>query len=190
MPGYLANLLLTDAIADRLAHRIAAAFSTIPDARGWLYSAGLLGVYAAIALSVGFYGGFVSVEVQTSRRIVAGVAIASLFFPGITEELFFRVLLLPHPAENAAPQAVGLWFWSSLALFVLYHPLNAFTFFPRGRKTFVNPVFLFSAALLGAVCALVYLQTGSIWPSVAIHWAVVVAWLLLFGGYEKLYSSR
>lgn len=186
MPGYLANLLLTDAIA----RRIAAAFSTIPDARSWLYSAALLGTYAAIALSVGFYRGFVSVEVQASRRIAAGVAIASLFFPGITEELFFRVLLLPHPAENAAPLVLSLSFWGSLVLFVAYHPLNAFTFFPRGRKIFVNPVFLFSAALLGAVCAIAYLQTGSIWPSVAIHWAVVAAWLLLFGGYGKLYASR
>lgn len=50
-----------------------------------------------------------------------------------------------------------------------------------------NLVFLLLAALLGFVCSVAYLQSGSLWTSVVIHWLAVVVWLLLLGGYKKLY---
>jgi predicted Abi (CAAX) family protease len=82
-----------------------------------------------------------------------------------------------------------LWFWGclSLFLFVVYHPLNALSFFSRGIETFFNRIFLTLAALLGMLCSLTYLQSGSLWTPVVIHWLVVVVWLLLLGGYRKLY---
>jgi predicted Abi (CAAX) family protease len=76
----------------------------------------------------------------------------------------------------------------SLVLFVVYHPLNALTFYPVGRSTFMNPVFLLLAAVLGVACSIAYLLFGSIWPAVAIHWLAVTAWLLLLGGYRRLYG--
>ncbi|MFB2837851.1 type II CAAX prenyl endopeptidase Rce1 family protein [Floridanema evergladense] len=83
-----------------------------------------------------------------------------------------------------------VWFWGSLSLvlFIIYHPMNAVTFFPAGRKTFFNPIFLLLAAVLGIVCSVVYLQSGSLWLPVIIHWLVVVVWLVFLGGYKQLHD--
>jgi predicted Abi (CAAX) family protease len=171
-----------------LARRVSMAFLTIPDFSDGLVAVMLVLVYTAIALPVGFWSGFLKIDVQTSQRIIFGVLIGCLLTPGITEEILFRVLMLPHPEENAS--GLMLWFWGcgSLALFLVYHPLNALTFYPVGRSTFRNPVFLLLAAVLGAACTIAYLQSGSLWPPVAIHWLVVTVWLLLLGGYRRLYG--
>jgi predicted Abi (CAAX) family protease len=179
--GYLANL----PAAGALAARAGAAVSTIPGAAGWLVSVALLGIYALIALPVGFKLGFIQVEVLKSRRTVAQILAGSFLMPGISEEFFFRVLLLPHPAENASLGAQWLWGCVSLTLFVVYHPLNIFA---AGHDTiFRTPVFLLSAALLGVACTVAYLHTGSLWVPVVIHWIIVAVWLVLLGGYKKLY---
>lgn len=180
MTNYLVGLLV--------ARRISMAFSTIPDFTDWLVAVMLVLAYTAIALNVGFRSGFLTVDVQTSKPTIAGVLVGCLLSPGLTEELFFRVLILPHPEENAS--GLALWFWgcASLALFVVYHPLNALTFYPVGRSTFMNPVFLLLATVLGAACTVAYLQSGSLWTPVAIHWLAVTVWLLLLGGYRRLYG--
>jgi len=171
-----------------LARRVSIAFSTIPDFTDWLVAARLVVVYTAIALPLGFWSGFLKIDVQTSWRTIVGVLIGCLLTPGITEEICFRVLILPHPEENAS--GLMLWFWggASLALFVVYHPLNGLTFYPLGRSTFLNPVFLLLAAVLGAACSIAYLESGSMWPPVAIHWLAVTVWLLLLGGDRRLYG--
>jgi predicted Abi (CAAX) family protease len=176
------------ALFDLLARRLTHAFSTIPDFTDWLVVALLVLVYSAIALPIGFSSGFLKVDVQTSGPIIAGVLASCLLSPGLTEEVFFRVLILPHAFENAS--GLMLWFWGclSLVLFVVYHPLNALTFYPVGRSTFMNPVFLLLAAVLGVACSIAYLQSGSIWPAVVIHWLGVTVWLLLLGGYRSLYG--
>ena len=76
-----------------------------------------------------------------------------------------------------------------MLVFAIYHPLNALTFFPTGRKIFVRPIFLSLAALLGIICVIVYWQSGSLWLSVILHWIVVAAWLAFLGGYNSLYCS-
>ena len=171
-----------------LARRISIAFSTIPDFTDLLVTVMLVLIYTTIALNVGFRSGFLTIDVQTSKPTIAAVLIGCLFSPGLTEELFFRVLILPHPEENAS--GLVLWFWGcvSLALFIVYHPLNALTFYPVGRSTFTNPVFLLLATILGGACSIAYLQSGSVWPAVAIHWLAVTVWLLLLGGYRRLYG--
>jgi len=177
--------------------RLTMAWLTFPDLKSWGIGALLLLLYTLIALPLGFGTGFLHRQqadgerqpLSLSRKAIAGVLMASLLTPAISEELVFRVLLLPHPTEDIG--AIAQWLWSaiSLFLFVVYHPLNAFTFFPVGRKTFVDPVFLLLAALLGIVCTLTYQQSGSLWIPVAVHWLAVVVWLLLLGGYEKLYAE-
>ncbi|MCU0541789.1 MAG: CPBP family glutamic-type intramembrane protease [Oscillatoriaceae cyanobacterium Prado104] len=176
------------ALLELLADRLSTAVATIPDFTDWLVAIAIALVYTAIALTVGFRSGFLKIDPQTSPPTIIAVAIACLFSPGISEEIGFRVLMLPHPNENVS--GLVLWFWgcASLALFVVYHPLNALTFYPAGRPTFMNPVFLFLAAVLGAACAGAYLQSGSVWPAVAIHWLAVTVWLLLLGGYSRLYG--
>lgn len=175
-------------LLDLLARRLTLAFSTIPDFTDWLVAAMLVLAYTAIALPVGFWSGFLKIDVQTSWPTITGVLIGCLLTPGLSEEVFFRVLILPHPGENASGLMLWFWGWASLVLFVVYHPLNALTFYPIGRSTFMNPVFLLLAAILGVACSIAYLQSGSIWPAVAVHWLAVTAWLLLLGGYRRLYG--
>jgi len=89
--------------------------------------------------------------------------------PAVTEELFFRVLLLPQTTENLSTSALWIWLCISLSLFILYHPLNALSFALRGVETFSNSVFLVLAALLGVICSLAYIQSGSLWTPAMIH---------------------
>ncbi|MCA1993928.1 MAG: CPBP family intramembrane metalloprotease [Coleofasciculus sp. S288] len=171
-----------------LAHRLTAAVSTLPDLEAWLYAAVLLLAFTIIALPVGFQRGFLPCEaLRMSWKTIIGIIATSFLMPAVTEELFFRVLLLPHPTENVSGS--GLWFWGCISLvsFIIYHPLNAMTFFPQGVETFFNWIFLLLAALLGLICSLTYLQSGSLWTPVAIHWLVVVVWLVFLGRYKRLY---
>lgn len=169
-----------------LVHRLTAAFSTIPDLEAWAWTALLLCLFTIISLAVGFKFNFLQVKVETASSTVVSVIPMTLLIPGLLEETVFRVLLLPHPAENPSIQVQLLWGLGSLAIFIISHPLNGLTFYPARLKTFTNPVFLSLAGLLGLVCTLAYWQSGSIWTPIAIHWLIVVIWLLGLGGYQKL----
>lgn len=172
-----------------IVHRLIEAISTLPNTQAWLYAAVLSLVYLIIALPIGFQQGFLQFEVlRASWKTIIGVIAIAWVTPALTEELFFRVLLLPRTTEQVSESGLWLWGLVSLALFIVYHPLNALTFFPRGLGTFFNWVFLLLAALLGIVCTLTYLHSGSLWIPVVIHWLAVVVWLLLLGGYRRLYG--
>lgn len=179
----LANLPIITVIA----HRLGAAISNLPTLEAWLYAAGLLLLYAIVALPIGFLGRFIQVEiVRASWQTTIGIIVTSFLSPAITEEVFFRALFLPRTEENVSVSLLWLWGGISLVIFIVYHPLNALSFFPRGLKTFFNAAFLILAALLGIVCSLAYIQSGSLWTPVVIHWLVVVVWLLFLGGYRRL----
>lgn len=172
-----------------LVQRLVAAWQTPVTWEAWLYAVGLLGIFSAITVPVAFRLGFVRVtDSQLTVKDKVAVTGVALFMPAIFEEVVFRVLLLPHPTEGASSEMQWLWGAIALLIFVLFHPLNSVTFFPASRATFLQPIFLVAAGFLGAVCSLSYLQSGSLWPPVVIHWVVVVVWLLLLGGYERLYS--
>lgn len=172
-----------------LVYRLITAISTLPSAQACLYSAVLLLLLTLISLPLGFYFGFLQVYIlKAPRRTVVSVAAGSLL-TALSEELFFRVLFLPQPHESAT--LVVQWFWGgvSLLIFIIYHPLNALSFYPQGRHLFFNPIFLLLAAFLGIACTLAYLQSSSFWLPVAIHWLTLLVWLLFLGGYGKLNSE-
>lgn len=173
-----------------LRDRLEIAGLTVPTGESWLVGLGLTGIYALVALAIGFPTGFLQV---TPAGLPWGQKVAlagrALITPAILEELFFRGLLLPHPGEQATLTTQLTWSIISLLLFVIYHPLNGFSFFPPGRNTFVQPTFLVLAALLGAVCTIVYLYSGSLWLPVILHWVVVAVWLLELGGYHRLQET-
>jgi predicted Abi (CAAX) family protease len=172
-----------------LVQRLVCAWQTPVTLEAWLYAAALLGIYSMITVPVAFRLGFVRVSAsQLSVKDQVRVIAIALVMPSIFEEVVFRVLLLPHPGEGTSPDVQWLWGAIALLIFVLFHPLNSFTFFPASRTTFLNPIFLMAAGFLGVVCSLSYWQSGSLWPPVVIHWIIVVVWLLFLGGYEKLYS--
>ncbi|BAZ42408.1 abortive infection protein [Calothrix sp. NIES-4101] len=159
----------------------------IPRLQDWLIICVALIIYSLIALPLGFKFGFLQLQIWTGNWLEKYLLVLRcLFLPAIVEELFFRVLLLPHPSEIINWWQWSMWGMLSLFLFVVYHPLNAKTLFKAGFPTFFNRVFLGLAALLGIACTIAYAITGSLWVVVLIHWAVVVVWLIIFGGMVKL----
>jgi predicted Abi (CAAX) family protease len=153
-----------------ITHCFSAAVSTIPDAEAWLHFVALLRLFTIIALPIGFQWEFLQIEVlRASWQTITGIITTSLVMPAVTEELFFRVLLLPQTTENLSTSALWIWLCISLSLFILYHPLNALSFALRGVETFSNSVFLVLAALLGVICSLAYIQSGSLWTPAMIH---------------------
>ena len=166
-----------------LVARLHRAIATMPNNNG-RHSVILVGIYILFASILGFATHFLSWKPQPVATVFR-IAITSLVAPAILEELFFRVLLLPDPLDVSFKS----YLWRSLLslfLFIIYHPLNALTFFPQGRKVFFNRIFLVLAASLGIVCTITYWQTGSIWLPVLIHWVTVAVWLSYFGGLNKL----
>ncbi|BAY80079.1 abortive infection protein (plasmid) [Nostoc linckia NIES-25] len=162
----------------------------IPTFQDWLVVVLLLVIYSAIAIPIGLKFKFLQIQIWSANWIDQSLLILRcLFMPAIVEELVFRVFLLPHPTEIINWFNWVLWAFVSLLLFVAYHPLNAKTFFKKGLPTFFNLVFLGLAALLGLICTVAYALTGSLWAIVLIHWAVVVVWLIVFGGIGKLTDS-
>jgi predicted Abi (CAAX) family protease len=163
--------------------RLWAGMVTLPHLGGWLAILGLLSAYSLVALPIGFISGFLTLN-SCDRSIGKNMrSLLQLFFlPALLEEILFRLLLIPHPIETAISSDSYLWLVISLGLFIIYHPLNALTFYMPGNPTFMDWRFLVLTGLLGIVCAIVYLLSGSIWSAVFIHWLVVVAWLKVFGG--------
>jgi predicted Abi (CAAX) family protease len=165
-----------------LIHRTTRAILTIPNWKNWGWAIAMLCLYGLLYLPIGFATGFLSWQVQSSGWAVLEVLAGAFLMPGLTEELLFRVLLIPHPTESVRPEM--RWFWSgfSWVAFLLYHPFNI----QFGAPAFFStPVFLLGAGLLGILCTSAYLQSGSLWVPVVIHWLIVVVWLLLFGGLQR-----
>ena len=165
----------------------------LPNFREWLITIALLLLYGLIAVPIGFQQQFLQLTMPfagLSRWQAVGVCLKLLWLPAIVEELVFRVLLIPHPTEGADLLTTSLWAIASLVLFVLYHPLNAILFYPIGYPTFFRAMFLLMAALLGIICTAAYLLTGSLWAIGFIHWIVVLIWLQLLGGHQRLGSQK
>jgi predicted Abi (CAAX) family protease len=189
MPHTPFIILQVNHLIDKIWYRLNVATLTLPKIKDWQRTALLLLVYTAVALPVGFYWGFLKFEpIAISYRSIIEIIAICFATPAIAEELFFRVLLLPHFTEKVSRSSQLVWAGVSLIAFIAYHPLNGMTFFPAGLETFKNPIFLLLAALLGIVCTLAYLPSGSLWASVVLHWLVVITWLLLLGGYSLLNS--
>ncbi len=105
----------------------------------------------------------------------AMLAAIALVIPSLGEEIVFRGLLDPG-RDGSALGGLG-----ALALFVAWHPAQGAFDLPSAQPVFWEGWFLASVALLGAWCAAWTRWTDSLWPAVATHWVVVVAWKSLFG---------
>ncbi len=165
-------------------NRFINALTTAPSLSDWELTMGCLAIYGLLAILIGFPSQFLSWNTSAKNRVQ--LALLAFFAPALIEEIAFRILISPHPSEEATPEICWFWGGFSLFLFIIYHPLNALTFYRQGYPTFLNPIFLTLAALLGLVCTLVYGFTGSLWPPVLIHWVAVVIWLCWLGGIERL----
>ncbi|MEB3265748.1 MAG: CPBP family glutamic-type intramembrane protease [Cyanobacteriota bacterium] len=167
--------------------RLSDGLSTAGWARNLPLALVLLAIEAAVALPLAARNGLVNLA--PPRRLQPGWgrrALGYLLMPALVEELIFRAALLPQADEGLGVGATVGWLGFSVAAFVVYHPLAGRLWYPPGRRLFHRPVFLAQCALLGLICGLGYLVTGSVWPGVVIHWATVVVWLEWLGGRSLL----
>ncbi|MBE9043679.1 CPBP family intramembrane metalloprotease [Pleurocapsales cyanobacterium LEGE 10410] len=158
----------------------------LPNHYNWIILSISICIYLVFTLTFGLMTGFLHWDVCQEKRTIVKTIATTLIAPAFLEETFFRALLLPYPSDKIALDSYIAWATFSLLLFIIYHPLNALTFFSQGRATFFNPVFLGLATSLGIICTTAYWQTGSLWLPVIIHWLTVVIWLLCFSGLTRL----
>ena len=99
-------------------------------------------VYGAIALPWGFASRFLQLNLTATNWLhQLKVAFTAIIFPAFSEELVFRVLLLPHPREVINWEKWAFWAVLMLIFFILYHPLNAKTFFQQDSPLFFTLFF-------------------------------------------------
>ena len=168
---------------DRLLYRLRASTQSMPSRTSWMWATVALCGYVVMYLPFGLSVGFLKFQPELNPGRWLSVAFGSLLMPGLSEELMFRVLLIPHPTEPMPPLVRQRWIFGSWVLFILAHLP------PWTPRFFHEMPFLLGSGLLGILCTLSYLQSRSIWTAVLIHWAIVVQWLLVWGGLETFRSS-
>jgi predicted Abi (CAAX) family protease len=130
-----------------------------------------------LALLLCALGGLADFGWTESPGLLLRLAAVALVAPAFGEELLFRVLVLPRPGARAEASRIAL----SAALFMLWHPPQAWLFGTHWAAVVLNPFFLAAVAVLGVALGRLYARTGSIWPCVLLHWTAVVGWKALFG---------
>jgi len=171
-------------------HRLKVALTTVPRISDWVFTLLLLFAFGLISLPLGFLSNFLSfdlAEAPLPNLIIKAIVI--LVAPSLAEECVFRVMILSHKSENSSRQKKWLLIILSLTAYVICHPLNALTLYKSAYPIFSNPTFLLLTTYLGIICTWLYLKSGSIYPSVFVHWMVVIIWLFVFGGYNILHSG-
>lgn len=158
-------------MGDAKAGGIGGAFKA-PRLRDWAESAGLLLVFLGLAALLGLVP---EAPAAVDFRALAVTALIAIVLPALGEELVFRVALQPRPGAGLTSRSLAR-IALSLALFVLWHPVQVWLGLPFAQEQFLDPAFLAAAGLLGLACTVSYQRSGSIWPAVALHWLVVVGW--------------
>lgn len=159
---------------------------TRPRPSDWGLAAALLLAFTGLIVPLGLWSHWLTPTVALPWPQGFGLAARVLVIPALTEEGFWRVLMLPHRTERLSPQKRWLVGLAMLLMFVAMHVLSSLTLYPQGFPTFVTPLFLLAATLLGFICTLSYWVSGSGWVPVGIHWLVVFVWLMFLGGYDQL----
>ena len=152
-----------------------------PKRETWLQTALIFFVFAIVSLSFGFATGLFKYQQIDDSYALIRAGVIALIIPSLFEELLFRgpLIILKTRVSARTLLAAAL---VSLALFILWHPLNAAFILTEAQYLFIDWRFLVTAFLLGAATTIAALKTGSIWPCVAIHWAAVISWKAFLGG--------
>ena len=157
--------------------------TTLPKGGDFLFSVVIFLIYMAVALPIGFFSGFFTLEVlKTDIWVMIALPISLFFIPSLFEEIVFRGLLLPHRSRGVSTRPLVLYSVFSIAAFVVWHPINAMTINHPAYTMFTNPLFLSLAALMGIACTITYIRTGSVWVPIAIHWLTVLVWVFFLSG--------
>jgi predicted Abi (CAAX) family protease len=153
-----------------------------------IFLAGLLFLpYSAAALLIGTKGGVFQFELLRPEKPIHFILpITLVLFPCLPEEVFFRGLLLPRKNLALWTRRNIVFIVISSLLFVAWHPLNALLVNTSAIQLFRNACFLAIVFLLGIICAVTYMQSGSLWIPVTIHWLTVFVWVFFLGGRNKV----
>ncbi|MCW8194617.1 CPBP family intramembrane metalloprotease [Proteobacteria bacterium 005FR1] len=154
-----------------------------PPWRAPLKSWALLPVFAACALPLGLVEGVLQLD-PAKPDWPLFFAISVFVSPAFLEEFVFRGLLIPRDIARRGRRSAWLAIAASTSVYTLAHPLGALTTSPAAKSFFLEPAFLSIVALLGITCSYSYVVSRSLWVPVIIHWAVVLVWVLLFGGHQ------
>ena len=149
----------------------------LPPRRAWRHLAIEAAWSVPLAALLCAAGGLIDFGWTDEPGLLLRLALVAIVAPAFGEELLFRVLLLPPPGEAVPTGRILL----SAALFVLWHPPQAWLFGPHWAAVVLDPFFLAAVFVLGIALGRLYARTGSIWPCVLLHWTAVVAWKALFG---------
>jgi uncharacterized protein len=161
--------------------RLAASLRALPSTRGWAFCALVSAATLALMMLIGFSTGLYTLQ-PTEPGLPLRMLVV-LFVPALGEEIPFRGLLTPGPEETQRPR---LEIAVSTALYTLWHVVEALTFLKSAAGVFLRPDFLACCAVLGLGCAVMKRETGSVWPAVLLHWALVVIWQTWLGGVSAL----
>lgn len=168
-------------LIERYQARLLTSLRTVPSPRGWLFCLAVSVVTLALMMLIGFVTGLY--RLQPTEPGLALRMLVVFFVPALGEELPFRGLLTPGPNESNRPR---LEIATSTVLYTFWHVFEAVTFLKTAAGVFLRPDFLLCCAALGLGCAITRRQTGSIWPAVLLHWALVVVWQTWLGGVSAL----
>ena len=162
-------------------HRLLTSPRTLPSPRGWVFCLAVFAATLALMMVIGFVTGLY--RLQPTEPGLALRMLVVFFIPALGEEIPFRGVLTPGPNDSARPR---LEIALSTSLYTLWHVFEAVTFLPAAAPIFLRPDFLLCCAVLGLGCAVMKRRTGSIWPAVILHWALVVIWQTWLGGVSAL----
>jgi len=157
------------------------------DPTGQLGSLAIAIGYGAIALSLGWRSGWLPRRWRWApwRQLLPRAA-RWFVVPALVQEVLFRALLLPSALDGVPPLAMVPWLALSVGLFVAWHGLPL----GRGREALrmrrSDPRGLVQLSLLGLACGLAFVVSGSLWPSVWIHWLAVLVWRQALPGQPRL----
>lgn len=165
--------------------RLRGLLTTWPGPKGWLGLGKEAAWLVPVLALLGWMGGFLAWHPDFGPDLIR-LALIALILPALAEELLFRGILLKPPSDGASglgPAAL------SAILFAFWHPLQISLLglqsalpMPPWAGLAWNWWFLAACAALGLACARLVLATRSLWPAVALHWLVIVAWKALFDG--------
>tara|TARA_R110000868_G_scaffold53744_2_gene168511 strand:+ start:6759 stop:7262 length:504 start_codon:yes stop_codon:yes gene_type:complete len=150
------------------------ALRTLPSRRDGLEALFLFAVFAVFAILMRAGSGPITFSWTSDWTGFLMTALAAMVIPALGEEMVFRVLLAGRAGFVRGALA--------LFAFVLWHPLQVWIGLPFAQPVFLDPAFLATAAALGLACTISWRRSGSLWPAVAMHWAVVVVWKGMAGG--------
>lgn len=168
-------------IADRLS-ALRYALTHRPSREEITQSLAALLIYAMVALTIGFGGGFFRpTRLDTPVWLKTILPFTMVLIPSLIEEVIYRCVLLPHPERPWSKTATRIAVAVSLSAYVLSHPIYALVV-PELAIDFLDPPFLAIVLCLGVCCTWTYFRTGSVWVPTAIHWLTVLIWVFFLDG--------